>query len=165
MYGSTGVCRVEGIGTPDSVSDSDMLYYKLDPVYDSETIYTPVTTKAFMRPVMTRQQARDLIDRIPFIAENVCDNRDMKMLNERYRACLNTHDSEDLIRLIKSVYVKNQRTLKAGRHMGQTDQVYMKRAEKLLYGELSVVLGMEYNQMQPYIKHCMSKHEENLNPT
>lgn len=160
MYGNTGVCRVDGIGTPDSVSDSDTLYYKLTPVYDTETIYTPITTKAFMRPVMTRGQAEDLIERIPSITEAVCDNRDMKMLNERYRACLSTHSNDDLIRLIKSVYIKNRRSIKAGRHMGQTDQQYMKRAEKLLYGELSVALGMAYDEVQPYIKHRMTQVEQ-----
>lgn len=160
VYGNTGVCRVEEIGTPDSVSDSDTLYYKLSPVYDTEVIYTPVTTKAFMRPVMTREQAENLIDRIPSIPEKVCDNHDMKQLNERYRACLSTHENDDLIRLIKSVYLKNQRSLKAGRRVGQTDQAYMKRAEKLLYGELSVVLGIDYEQVHPYIKRRIAQLEE-----
>ena len=36
--------------------------------------------------------------------------------------------------------------------MGSTDQQYMKRAEKLLYGELSVALGIGFDQVRPYIK-------------
>lgn len=160
MYGSTGVCRVEEIGKPVGFSDGDTLYYKLSPLYDTEVIYTPVDTKAFMRPVMSKEQAEKLIDRIPEIPETLCDNRDMKMLNERYRACLNTHENDDLVRLIKSVYMKNKRSLKAGRHMGQTDQQYMKRAEKMLYGELAVALGMEFNQVQPYIKRRVAELEK-----
>ena len=151
MYGNTGVCRVEEIGYPDAASDQETLYYKLSPVYDTAVIYTPVDTRAFMRPVMSRQAAEQLIDRIPDIPDNVCDNHDIRMLGEQYRACLNTHRNEDLVRLIKSVYQKNRRSVKAGRHMGQTDQQYMKRAEKMLYGELAVVLGMEYDEIQPYI--------------
>lgn len=157
MYGNTGVCRVEGVGHPDGISDKETLYYKLVPVYDTEVIYTPVDTKAFMRPVMDKEQAEKLIDSIPDIPEDVCEHRDMKMLTERYRECLNTHDNADLVRLIKSVYLKNERSIKAGRHMGQIDQQYMKRAEKLLYGELAVALGMEYNQVQPHIKRCVAK--------
>lgn len=159
MYGNTGVCRVEGIGHPDAVSDKDTLYYKLSPVYDTEVIYTPVDTKAFMRPVMSKSDAEALIDRIPSIPENVCDSRDMKMLSEKYRACLNTHQNDDLVRLIKSVYQKNLRSIQAGRHMGQTDQQYMKRAEKMLYGELSIALEMEYDQIQPYIKRRVDEKE------
>lgn len=151
MYRNTGVCRVEEIGYPDAASDQETLYYKLSPVYDTAVIYTPVDTRAFMRPVMSKQAAEQLIDRIPDIPDNVCDNHDIRMLGEQYRACLNTHRNEDLVRLIKSVYQKNRRSVKAGRHMGQTDQQYMKRAEKMLYGELAVVLGMEYDEIQPYI--------------
>ena len=56
------------------------------------------------------------------------------------------------MRLIKTVYRKNHRSMKAGRHMGSTDQQYVKRAEKLLYGELSVALGIGLDQVRPYIK-------------
>lgn len=152
MYGNTGVCRIEEIGKHTAISNDDTLYYKLSPVYDTEVIYTPVDTKAFMRPVMSREQAEELIDRIPEIPETIGDNRDVKMLNERYRACLRTHKNDDLVRLIKSVYRKNKRSMKTGRHMGQTDQQYMKRAEKMLYGELSIALDMEFDQILPYIK-------------
>ncbi len=151
VYSSTGVCCVEGVGIPDGISDDGTQYYKLRPVFDSEVIYTPVDTKAFMRPIMSKEQAERLIDRIPEIPEDVCSGQDMKMLSESYRACLSTHENDDLVRLIKSVYQKNQRTVRAGRHLGQTDQNYMKRAEKLLYGELAVALGMQFDEVQPYI--------------
>lgn len=152
MYGSTGVCRVEDVGHPEGISDKEKLYYTLAPVYDKEVIYTPVDTKAFMRPVMSRTDAEQLIDRIPEIPEELENNRDIRMQSEKYRACLSTHENEDLIRLIKVVHRKNHRSMKAGRHMGSTDQQYMKRAEKLLYGELSVALGIGFDQVQPYIQ-------------
>lgn len=84
--------------------------------------------------------------------EELNGNRDIRMQSEKYRACLNTHENEDLVRLIKTVYRKNHRSMKAGRHMGSTDQQYVKRAEKLLYGELSVALGIGFEQVRPYIK-------------
>lgn len=157
VYSSTGVCRVEGIGIPDGISDNTMQYYKLRPVFDSEVIYTPVDTKAFMRPILSKEQAERLIDRIPEIPEDVCHGQDMRLLNESYRACLSTHENDDLVRLIKSVYQKNQRTVRAGRQPGQTDQTYMKRAEKLLYGELAVALGMEFDEVQPYIRRRLEQ--------
>lgn len=152
MYGNTGVCRVEDIGHPQGISEKEQLYYTLAPVYDKEVIYTPVDTKAFMRPVMSRADAERFIDRIPEIPEELNGNRDIRMQSEKYRACLNTHENEDLVRLIKTVYRKNHRSMKVGRHMGSTDQQYVKRAEKLLYGELSVALGIGFEQVRPYIK-------------
>lgn len=155
MYASTGVCRVQRVGTLDGNPKDSTQYYTLDPVFDTETIYTPVDTKLFMRPVMTKEQAQALIVRIPDIPHDVCGGCDGKLLSERYRACLNTHKNDDLIRLIKSVYLKNEGAIKAGRYMGQVDQQYMKRAEKLLYGELAVALGMDIDQIEPYIKKCI----------
>ncbi len=152
MYGNTGVCCVKDIGHPQGISDKEKLYYTLAPVYDKEIIYTPVDTKAFMRPIMSRADAESFIDHIPEIPEELENNQDIRMQSEKYRACLNTHENEDLIRLIKVVHRKNRRSMKAGRHMGSTDQQYMKRAEKLLYGELSVALGIGFDQVKPYIQ-------------
>ena len=72
VYGSTGVCRVAQIGPLKELSgaDPDTLYYTLEPLCGTDIIYVPVDTQAFMRPVITRQQALDLIDRIPTLHED-----------------------------------------------------------------------------------------------
>lgn len=44
-------------------AEKNRLYYKLSPVYGSGTIYVPVDTKIFMRPVLSRREAMDLIHR------------------------------------------------------------------------------------------------------
>ena len=163
MYGSTGVCRVQRIGALDGSPQDNTQYYMPAPVFDTEIIYTPVDTRAFMRPILTKEQAEALIARIPDIPEDVCTGCDIRLLSERYRACLRTHDNDDLIRLIKSVYLKNERAIHAGRHMGQIDQQYMKRAEKLLYGELAVALDMPFEQVQPYIKKRIREIEKQKN--
>ena len=61
VYGSTGVCRVAQIGPLKELSgaDPDTLYYTLEPLCGTDIIYVPVDTQAFMRPVITRQQALD----------------------------------------------------------------------------------------------------------
>ena len=40
---------------------------------------------------------------------------------------------------------------------GQMDQRYMKRAEELLYGELSVALGIERDQVVSYIARVLEE--------
>ena len=37
------------------------------------------------------------------------------------------------------------------RNFGQVDARFMKRAETLLYGELSVALGIPFEEVQPYL--------------
>ena len=61
------------------------------------------------------------------------------MANEHYQAALQSHDCEELVQLIKTVYAKSRRH---GRRVSQVDQRYRKRAEELLNSELSVALGI-----------------------
>ena len=54
------------------------------------------------------------------------------------------------MQLIKGIYEK-------GKHakLGVVDQRYMKRAEDLLYGELAVALGIERDEVLPYIRRVV----------
>ena len=59
VYGSTGVCRVEGITQPGtSGADRDRQFYLLKPLQQDGVIYTPVdNAKVPMRPVISREEA------------------------------------------------------------------------------------------------------------
>lgn len=66
IYGCEGVCRVDGIGPVEiKGAQKGVDYYTLAPVYQNGKIYVPVDSQAYSRPVMTRQEARDLIADIP----------------------------------------------------------------------------------------------------
>lgn len=152
IYGSSGVCVVTEICTPNfSREERGRQYYKLRPVYGTETIYAPVNTAAFMRPVMTRQEAEELIARIPQIAPSVCDSRSVTVLRQQYEAFFRSHDCEACIRLVKGVHTKGL----SGKKLGQTDQKYKKRAEEILHGELAVALDISPEQVPEYIREAM----------
>ena len=59
MYSYSGICRVEAIGTLSFTNDSQKEYYTLRPSYTTtnEKIYVSVNTSAFMREVITREEA------------------------------------------------------------------------------------------------------------
>ena len=109
VYGNMGVCRVEAVEAPAGLpgAGEKKLYYKLDPVYETGTVYIPVDAKVFMRPILTHAQAEALIGRIPEIEENPCGGKDQQMLAEHYRSLMRTHDCDDLVQLIKTIYGKN----------------------------------------------------------
>lgn len=63
MYSETGVCRVEQIGPPPPFDPkAKREYYTLSPMNCRETIYVPVDTQVFMRPILSREAAEELID-------------------------------------------------------------------------------------------------------
>ena len=69
VYGATGVCRVEEIvGLDQPGRDRGRKYYLLKPLWQDGVIYAPVdSAKVPMRPVMSREEAEALIDRMPGI--------------------------------------------------------------------------------------------------
>ena len=151
IYGSTGVCRVREITTPDFEKDKSKRYYALKPAYQDGVIYTPVDTKVFMRPVITKEEAHALIDRIPAMQTEAYHTGVIRELEEHYNTYLKSHDCGDLLELGRSIYLKKQELLSQHRKFGAVDERFMKRAEDLLYGELAIALGIEKNQVEAYI--------------
>ncbi|MBQ6834502.1 MAG: CarD family transcriptional regulator [Lachnospiraceae bacterium] len=153
IYDTTGVCKVLDIGVPEGlpVANKDRKYYKLAPVFGSGTIYIPVDTKVFMRPVISKEEAEALIRRIPEIQEDICESHNLKVLEDHYKASLMSHSCEDLVQLIKTVYTKKKNLEKSGKKTGKTDQQYMKHAKKLLHEELSIALEIPVAEVEAYI--------------
>lgn len=159
IYDNVGVCRVEDIGTPAGipVSDKTKDYYTLTPLFGSGTIYIPVDTSVFMRPVISREEALELIHRIPEIREEAFESQNQKVLNDYYKAAFQTHECEDLLQLIRSIYTKQQLLATRGKKTGKTDQQYMKRAKDLLHEELAVALDLPVQEVESYIVQEMEK--------
>ena len=152
VYGGTGVCRVEAVETPQQRGpEAGRQYYLLKPLYQDGTIRIPVDSKVFMRPVISRQEAEALIDAIPGMHAEACHERNFTQLAARYQQALGSHSCADLIELVMSIYAKKQYAESRKRRFGQVDARFMKRAETLLYGELSVALGIHFEEVQPYI--------------
>ena len=154
MYGNTGVCEVEGYATPDLPGiPRGTPYYRLRPLFQSGTIYCPVEQpKVFMRPVMSREEAEELVSLIPTISVEPFRSGRLQELSEHYRRVLGTHSTTDLVEIIKSVYCKKREAEASGRRVSQLEDRYMKLAEELLHGELSVALEIPRDEVREYIR-------------
>lgn len=158
VYGKRGVCSVQNIGHLKLPGiDENRLYYTLVPVYTTETIFAPVDTGVFMRPVITKEQAMELIAKIPTIEESleIPLETNSKEMPDYYKSLLTTHDCSDLIRLIVTVYSRSQIASEHNKKLCQTDQNYMRDAEDILYGELSVALGIPKEEMPGFIRSTL----------
>ena len=152
IYGPEGVCRVAEIGPLNMRGAQKGLdYYTLSPVYRDGKIFTPVDTTVYTRPVMTREEAETLIDRIPDIPEEIYENSNPRLLNEHYQAYLKSYDCMDLLRLIRAIYAKGRNAQGKGRHLGQVDERTIKRAMEMLHGELAVALDIPVDGVKDYI--------------
>ena len=100
---------------------------------------------------MTKEQAEHLIEQIPGIQEEEFEGRDVRALSEKYKGCLDTHQCEDLVKLIKTVYIKEKTMVENGKKLAKTEQEFGKLAKELLHREFSMALGIPYEEVEVYI--------------
>lgn len=152
ICGNKGVCEVENITTLNiSGVDREREYYILKPLYMSgSTVYLPVDSpKESMRKVLSREEAEKLIEAIPEIPLLVIAND--KLSEQAYKDCIRTNDCEDLVKLLKTIYTRKQKRIKAGRKVTAVDAKYFHMAEENLYGELAVALNISRKEVESYI--------------
>ncbi len=156
VCGNKGVCEVGEITTLDiSGIDKEREYYILKPLYlSSSTVYIPVdTAEGSMRKVLAHEEAESLIHSIPQIPLITIAND--KLLEQEYKNCLKTSNCGDLIRIIKTIYLRKKKREEAGRKETAIDARYFRIAEDHLYGELAVSLGMPRENVENYITQAM----------
>ena len=161
VYGTTGVCRVDEITRPNlSGPDRNKTYYLLKPLHQDGVIYAPVeNAKVPMRPVISAEEAEALIDLIPTIKAEVYRGPTLQALAQHYQSAVRTSDCRELVELMMSIYAKRRQAEAQNRRLGMVDERYMKQAERLLHGELSVALGIPLEEVQPYIAHRVAERQ------
>lgn len=158
IYGHHGVCEITEIGKLKmSMADQEKLYYTLRPVYHRDSaVYAPVENRRIiMRPVITREEADKLIAHIPQIETVWIVNE--KAREVQFKEALQTCDCEELVKIIKTLYMRKQQRLESGKKVTVVDEKYFRQAEDKLYQELAYVLGMEKNKVSAYISEHMEE--------
>lgn len=153
VYGSTGVCKVREIKEQSFPTTGEKrLYYVLAPLSGDCVISAPVDSdKVFMRPIISREEAERIIERIPHIHVQVFYSRVSRELSEHYEAILKSHNCDSLLELTMSIYAKKQALLSSKRKFGAVDERFLRRAEDLLFGELAAALDISRDRVQDYI--------------
>lgn len=152
VCGNKGVCLVEDITTLNiSGVDKAREYYILKPLYMSgSTVYVPVdATNESIRRVLSKDEAEALIKGIPSIPMITGVND--KLLEQEYRGCMKSNNCEEWIKIIKTIYLRKQKRIEAGRKVTAVDAKYFRLAEESLYGELAVALDMPKEEVESYI--------------
>ena len=148
IYGETGVCTVESIGPLNMGSSNDRVYYCLIPLIGSGTYFAPVDSPAFMRPIMSRDEAEALIDAIPGIEPAICQDNRFNHVDAYYKELFRQHSCEALVAIVKGLRCR----MASRKTRSSRAEATMKRARDMLHGELSVALGMELGEVEGYIQ-------------
>lgn len=131
-------------------------YYKLSPIEDkSLTINVPVENKLnYLRYPISKKEAEKLIEKIPLIKEI---NTNEKLIENEYKRLMKTNKHEDLIKIIKTTYLRNKERQQNGKKTTDKDADYFQKAEYYLYNELSVSLNMTYEECKNFIIETLTQ--------
>ena len=162
VYGTTGVCEIEDITSPNIEGvPGNRLYYVLNPCFKKgNRIFTPVDNeKVVTRAVMTQEEAASLVDEIPHIEE--LWEKDDKVRELRYKEAIRSCNPREWIQIIKTSYQRQQQRKAAGKKATTVDERYFKAAEEHLYAELSIALGVPKDEVRDYIQKRLGKEQGN----
>lgn len=92
---------------------------------------------------------------LPILASSVeiifLKNINEENLEVQYKDMLNTGNHKDLIKIIKTTYLRNEDRVNSKRRISEKDSAYFKLAEKYLYNELAISLNMTVDEVKDYI--------------
>ncbi|NLN86386.1 MAG: transcriptional regulator [Syntrophomonadaceae bacterium] len=156
VYGLTGVCRITDIAK-DEISNNDTEYYVLQPVSnDNLTIKVPVDEQNVrMRPIITKKDIMSLMASMPKTETVWLD--DDRQRNSNFKAALKSGKNEELIRIIRTLYLEKEERSLVGKKLSKTDEDIMNAAEKHLNEEFAIALNMEPEAVVPFILDHISK--------
>lgn len=140
------VCKIKEIK---KIKDKD--YYVINPIDDNSLIInTPVDNKmGYIRDILSKEEAKRIIDSIKDI--KTIENINEKNVEITYKELLNSYSYENLIKIIKTTYERNNNRLLNNKKISEKDDTYFKLAEKYLYNELAISLNTTSEEIKNYI--------------
>lgn len=139
------VCKVKDI-KQNHLNGLD--YYVLESIDDKTlTIEIPSNTE-FIRNIISKKEVEKIINTISQIEIITVDNE--RAYEQIYKELLKGNHL-DLIKIIKTTYLKNENRVLNNKKISEKDDIYFKKAEKLLYNEFSIALNMTFNEIKEYV--------------
>ena len=156
VYGAMGVMEIVDV-TEQTIGDVARKYYVLKE-YTSQTAsftYVPVDNEALtsqLQPLLTKEEIVETIRAaktthpIEWIEEN-------RARSEAYKRILATADRVQLLAMIRLVYETGLRREAEGKKNFIADENVMRRAQKNISTEFSLVLGIPDSEVLEFIKN------------
>lgn len=156
VYGALGVMEIIDI-TDQTVGDVTRAYYVMKE-YSSGSpslTYVPTENEALtsqMKPLLTKDEVAEVV-RAAKNAPPIEWIEDNRARSEAYKKILATADRVKMLCMIDSVYRTGIRREEEGKRNYIADENSMKRAEKIINTEFSLVLGIPECDVPEFIKN------------
>ena len=149
------VCRVIGRHRSDFTGEQCYILVPYANQDGSVKMQVPIANKGgHLRDLITREEIDKLIKSTPDI--ELLENKPANMKSV-YANLLKGDEISDLIRIIKTSYLRNQARLEANKKIASIDDEYLRKAEKYLYEEIAVSLGLSYEESKTFFEDEVAK--------
>ncbi len=157
VYGIHGVCSVKDLEER-MIDRKRVTYLVLEPVgQDGSRYLVPTHNQAAMSKVRKMLSAEELEDLLS--AEHVREDtwiQDENLRKQTYRDKISSGDRAVLMQLVCTLYRHKVDQLALGKKVHQCDDNFLRDAEKLLAGEIAVVMHMELPQAIAYLREKLN---------
>ena len=153
MYGTFGICKVTAIEKRDFTGE-EQEYYILKHINSEKNIfYVPTNNDAAlskMHPICSKAEVDELISHMNSEGLIWIDN-DIKR-KEEYSRIIKDADKHEIIRLIKTLYLRRKELAENGKKLRSTDENYLSLAENMLFEEFAYALDIDKSEVVEYIE-------------
>ena len=152
VYGSMGVCSVEDICLMDVPGAARECYLLIPRYVPNSKIYAPVENNPVeMRRLLSKTQVETLLESLPEI-QAFPIQKERAGQYDLYRCAINSADSVELAKLIKTLHERKQDILRTKKMIPIAEKELFDKAEMILYGEIASVLGIPFSGVEEYFK-------------
>jgi len=158
VYGSGGVFRIDDIRDEKFGSEVRRYYVMRGILGGSTTVFVPVDSEQLvsrMKPMASREEITSLIDGMPQSTLEWQENT--KARAEVFRKIIDGGDRAELLCLMRTIYLKKTELAKIGKRVYAADENAMKKAERMIFDEFSVVLGIDEGGIIKMIEEAEGK--------
>ena len=158
VYGVHGVCRV--VEQEERVVDRKRVtYLALEPVgQDGSRYLVPTHNAAAMskvRAMLSKEALSALMD-----SDEVRNDgwiRDENQRKQTYRELISSGDRVKLMQMVRTLYRHKAAQSAAGRKVHLCDDNFLRDAEKLISGEVAVVMGLDPEQAKQFVRNKLKE--------
>ncbi|MBS5733395.1 MAG: hypothetical protein KHW87_01640 [Clostridiales bacterium] len=142
-YGASGIYRLREIKQA-NVTGETKEYYVLQSVSCATTSTmipadNPVLTDK-MYPILTEEQARALLDRVPTLqTEWIINDKDRAAT---FKTWMESDDRAQIFAMVKAIRAHRKEFSEKGKKLRSADEITLNRAEKLLFEEIHTATGI-----------------------
>lgn len=153
LYGIHGVCRVRQLETQ-LVDKKQRTYLVLEPEGQQGARFLVPTHNAAamskLRPVLTAAELEALLMSPEIRLDHWIPDENQR--RQRYRELISSGDRQALLGMICTLYRHRASQAAAGRKCHLCDENFLRDAEKLMSGEIALVLSLDYEKARDHLR-------------